>query len=590
MSLQKKIFVMLFLLLFIILFLFGSFFFLYISNQMKTKDKEIVLQRAQKIASEIGSMAEQMDLLSSQIIADDTVQHIMNTVYQDTDKENNYFNTHVKLKSEMQKKLLAVNSPKSVAKSICVFNDEGDYVAVGYLDREDRGYQPKKEFWYQEILEKRGRGSTFLLAKSPWLRNEEPVIAHIRLLQSISAATRGNGIGYVAVQQPYELIEGFCAEGGGEKTEILITDREKTCIYPLGEKLQIPSNTMYVTVDIPNTSWQAICFMKTEYSNLPIWIILLQTIAILAVFGGVLLVIAHILTKRLTKPVQEMKKAVEEYTVHYLPEGLDFNSKDDEIRQLYQAFNRMIKELDESTNRRIQAQVSELQAYLLAVQSQINPHFLYNILACISAMGVECNSKKIPAICSDLSALLRYSSSMERDNISVGDEIIITERYLKLMAVRFEEQCSYMIQVEDAMMRIPVPKMVVQPIVENSFRYAFENSTDVKKIIINGYMKEHNWVIEVWDNGCGMSTEEIENVYHRIREYSQNIVNGDRKNTFEIGGMGLANIFVRLYLRYQEKVIFKIETQEITGGTKVTIGGPVDLLKEGVKHVSSIDR
>ena len=163
----------------------------------------------------------------------------------------------------------------------------------------------------------------------------------------------------------------------------------------------------------------------------------------------------------------------------------------------------------------------EMKAYMAALQSQMNPHFLYNMLSAIAESADEDGSPRTVRMCEKLSSMLRYMADYTSEQVSLQEDIANMRDYLDLMKVRYEEHFSYVIETCDALRGQHVPRMTLQPLVENCFQHGFKNKRPPWRIHVRFACENGLWSIEVRDNGCGISAGEIENTPPKDRRLSE---------------------------------------------------------------------
>ncbi|HBE76727.1 MAG TPA: hypothetical protein DDW65_02935 [Firmicutes bacterium] len=292
-----------------------------------------------------------------------------------------------------------------------------------------------------------------------------------------------------------------------------------------------------------------------------------------------------ILAKKLTTPLRELKRTMEDITISNLPEPMPIKHENNEIEALNQAFRQMRDRLNQAIEREFKSQSLQMKAHFDALQAQINPHFLYNMLTILGNMGDEAGQNEISLICLNLSKILRYSTSTGKAWASLQEEINHTSNYLSLMKRRFEHRLDYQIDIDEAIMDFPIPKLTIQPLVENSITHGFENSPDPMKIIIKGGFIENGWQISIMDNGSGFAGDILENLKEKIHYYSTNLISDQKDIELSIGGMGLISTFARLFLLYGNELRFELKNME-NGGACINIGGSLDKIgKEGILNV-----
>lgn len=190
----------------------------------------------------------------------------------------------------------------------------------------------------------------------------------------------------------------------------------------------------------------------------------------------------------------------------------------DEIGQLSNTFDTMLGQINDLIQKNYEQKIREKNAQLKALQAQITPHFLYNALDSINWMLIEKEEQEISSIVIALGDLLRYSINNKKDMMPVKDEVRQIENYLKIQKVRFEERFTYDIHVQDGLNEKLIPKLFIQPIVENALIHGIEKRSSDGKIEVKGYKTEQNVIFEVKDNGMGISEEMIAAIFDDSEE------------------------------------------------------------------------
>lgn len=287
-----------------------------------------------------------------------------------------------------------------------------------------------------------------------------------------------------------------------------------------------------------------------------------------------ILMISYFVSKRVTFPLQKLRRAIGRMDLDDLSKN-DFPVVDKdsnsigEIDALNIAFNKMNQKLSQSFNELIIARSQELDAKFLALQSQMDPHFLYNNLTNISVMAEEGMNKQIVTLCNNISFMLRYISTQNKQGVPLESEIDYTKRYLDSMKIRYEENLTFHFDIPKEMNDIVVPMLIIQPIIENSIKYGLNNSPPWN-ISVSGKIENNKWRITITDNGPGFDPIVLEEFNHFIETQIDLLHIPD----LQINGMGLKNIYIRLKLLYQQETFFTLQNNG-EKGVSVTIGGIV---------------
>lgn len=253
--------------------------------------------------------------------------------------------------------------------------------------------------------------------------------------------------------------------------------------------------------------------------------------------------------------------------------------REDEIGTVVRSLNQMLddqqkmnREIQISQKKMYEAEVMKKQLQLLAYQNQINPHFLYNTFECIRAMALYHEVEDIAEITIALSHVFRFAVKGE-SMVSVNEEVSYIKEYAKIIYYRFMGKIGVVLDVEKEVSEKHVIKLMLQPLVENAVFHGLEMKVEGGEVIISISMFDEDHIIfVVEDNGCGIEPDKL----LLIREMMDSQANQE--------GIGIANIYQRLKLFYEDEMKFRIES-EVNKGTKITIIVPDDVNERIERHV-----
>lgn len=264
-----------------------------------------------------------------------------------------------------------------------------------------------------------------------------------------------------------------------------------------------------------------------------------------------------------------VKKTMDLYTIirafEKVKEG-DLNtyldiSSNDEFTVIGESYNLMLDSLKEqiNTNKEMGRLVITSQAKQL--ESQFNPHFLYNTLENIRFM---CKLDAISAsnMIYNLSSLLRYSINNSQEEVTVKEDVFYTENYMSILKYRFNQRFHYVIDLPDIVERCIIPKLIIQPMIENAIKYGFEGK-DKLSVKISGSIEKDKLVLMCYDNGAGMSADTLKEIKEIMLQ-----------NTNRSHHSGLFNIHRRVQLKYGQEYGVQIES-ELGIGTYSSVVLPV---------------
>ncbi|TBL70314.1 cache domain-containing sensor histidine kinase [Paenibacillus thalictri] len=238
-----------------------------------------------------------------------------------------------------------------------------------------------------------------------------------------------------------------------------------------------------------------------------------------------------------------------------------------EVAVLYESFNEMIRDLEETITKLSYKQVRENQARLIALKAQFRPHFLYNSLNIIYFYAMNEKQHNVAKMIITLSELLRYSIQPGNEFVALKEDLAQLDRFVELQRYRYEEKLHMEMKVQDEVLNVPVMKLLLQPIVENAFTHGLESVKGRPWIIQIHIAREGSmlhFVIE--DNGSGMSKEQMEQALEfRVPLEVDNTMHS---------GVGLPNLQHRIKLIYGETYGLQLCRSHL-GGLKVELLIPV---------------
>lgn len=592
---QKRIYLYYSLFVILVVIFLTIIFYYYISSVLMTNASNEMTQILNKISSNLDYHVKEADTLISQVLFSKDLQEIMTNTPQFRMDDMNYFDSNYDSASKARAILTAINSPNVTVRRLTIFNETGSYVSVGKVGVSALGHKDA----YSSISENIGDGKHLVIIPphyDPWLIYKESsmVLSYARDFRA--TYNYSDHIGYIEVQQLYSDIENICRTNYKSNINVLIINDNGNVIYPLN-RYKNDEISYYISLKSSNgnihsrpwdkvdelvygfhssyTGWNIILTQPKRDFMSPINFLQELLIVTGVIFALATLIIIYIISRRLTFPLRELRNLVKKLTLENLSIHLSDETENDEVALLNEAFSKALFRLQESINQVIQAKAGEDHAHLLALQAQINPHFIYNTLMGISAVGEDAGSREVVMMCSQLADMLRYTASFRSEIILLANEIKHAENYIKLTKWRYGERLTYNIDIPNEMLEIKCPKLILQPLVENCFYHAFRNSRPPYEVNIKGHTDKNNWFIEVEDNGCGFPENEIEKIFQRVESYKKDASCGKIFEKLEVGGLGIINIYMRLNLLYKESAVFEVISAP-NGGSKVRIGGLIN--------------
>ncbi|WP_227935600.1 sensor histidine kinase [Alkalihalobacillus deserti] len=295
-------------------------------------------------------------------------------------------------------------------------------------------------------------------------------------------------------------------------------------------------------------------------------------VAIINIFFGViglsLVILATLFVSfKITSPIRILLQNIKQVEKGNMQVQFQTLGKD-EIGILGDRFKTMIEKINHLINREYKLELENKTNQLKVLHSQVNPHFLYNTLQSIGTLALKSKVPEIYSSLTDLSQIMRYSMNMEEDIVSLDKEINYTKAYMLLQKQRFGDDLEYQLEIDEETLNIKVPKMILQPIIENYFKHGFDVRDHIGKLTVKCKKKDQFLFISISDNGSGVPEERLKEIRQHLNEETNQSLGGD--------SIGLKNIYERLKLYYCEDLSFKLKNRD-SGGFLITIRLPIEM-------------
>jgi two-component system sensor histidine kinase YesM len=310
------------------------------------------------------------------------------------------------------------------------------------------------------------------------------------------------------------------------------------------EKFAAPFKDWYIVKRIPYDHLYKSA-RDTAFINILIGIITLVVVVLATMF------VSFKFTSPIKVLIANMKKVEKgEFEVEFDSLG------NDEFGMLGRHFKLMVTKINDLIQREYRLEIENKSTQLRVLQSQINPHFLYNALQSIGTLALKHKAVPVYSLLTSLSSIMRYSMNMKEDVVSFVQEVQHVKAYLSLQKERFGNRFEYELEIDENVKNILLPKMILQPIVENCFKYGFDQKVEKGYIYIKSFMKDCGTVcITVQDNGKGVNDTHLKTIQNEIA--GKSTVNADQREA-----IGLKNIYDRLNIYYSDQAKMTITSRE----------------------------
>ena len=484
------------------------------------------------------------------------LQNIINLLSVNADIRNFLTLGNNNSKKSIEKMVYSILDNNKGIKNITVIGKNGSIISSDKNNDMKISANMMKEKWYVDAI-----NNSDMPVFNPVRKDENSSMNSNSWFLSISRDiknSKGENLGVIVFDIKYEMFERYLRSNAfGRQSDSIIIDNhgnviyyrdvkcfaDKKCLEKFSEKNKNKDTYLYET-QIENTNWNLrslantndLVTLKKNFSHIVI-IIFLFSLA----FSSI---ITFIVITKILKPLIKLENHMQNFENNlrefHLSEKTGY-----EIQNLVEHFNVMVEK------------IKYLREYeIKALHSQINPHFLYNTLDTIIWMAEFEDNEKVISITKSLANYFRLSLSNGHEKIPLKDEIMHTKEYLFIQKQRYEDKLSYFFNIEDeSLLSIEVPKIIIQPIVENSIYHGIKNLSGNGIITIDVYRENSTVNISVKDNGIG---------FEKAKQFKKS----------KTGGVGFQNVDKRIKFYYGKNYGVFINKDNKTEGAEVVIKIP----------------
>ncbi len=573
--------------------IFSVFFYFYTSNLLRTRAisslKDLAASFSRSIDAEIVKMNNiSMNITNSEVLKRDFAE--FGSLGKTPDSPLRSMGRYIATR-RIADLLFTIIGPLKPVPQVNIYGLDGGMVGAGIFSRE-ADLDVRAREWFPDLDLKYG-SKILTYPREDKLLDETFAIYRQRLYLSLCRVFYDSTkmpLGVIEVKQFHdEIFKNFGSAG----ESFFVFDGSGRQLYPLpagsagwkedflagllpgapvaAVKIGSREREILVVQESRQTDWK-ILVTKQERSllrpvrdfGLLIAILCVMTVAVAVWF-------ASRLSIRITAPIAELKKALKGLEGEGLLRRREFgmDAQLDELGELQRAFVQMHEKAGDSVRGMIEAKEREMRATFFALQSQMDPHFLFNMLSVLGIMAEEGMNGEITETIGHLTHLLRYGASGSSSFVTISEELEYTRRYLSCMKTRFRNDLSFGISVPAPLGDLTIPKLLIQPLVENCMKHA-TNREPPWTVAISGMTGDSLWTVTVRDNGPGFGPESLEALNRDLAARPA----GEDFMSLGLGGMGLRNIAARLFLHFGEGAFCRVGNNP-EGGAFVTIGGRI---------------
>ncbi|MDF2924054.1 MAG: rane protein [Paenibacillaceae bacterium] len=514
------------------------------------------------------------------------LENISRTIYNDYDmiaflgKEASYGPTeqiryHLIINRQLSQFMTELPSLQGAA----VLSESGLVYNNGYMP-DVTSYKGQWEEWLEQI--RKANGKFVVLPAHNQIYLNSGTVANVfsagRLIQDIEGRRAGILLFQISPNKLIANDKNIDRVAQQYNTRLIVSLHADRLIYDSEQSPDFHPNAAIAHIDsrkhllVKDDSSSLQVTLSVPYKELDKKLQIYRRLAI--VIGAVVLaaitLFSMLLSYQITKPIHRMimnMRHVEEGTYRPISSG----GASIELELLTANYNNMIKEIKHMIEVVYEARIKQNEAKFLALQSQINPHWLYNTLESIRMKAHLSNSPEVALMVKYLGRMFQMALSSKKNN-TVEDELEYVRVYLHLQNLRFDNRFELEERLPDNLLKLPVIPLIFQPVIENSIKHAFVDQTRKYSIVITGAMDQDTAIIRIEDNGRGMPEE-------RLSHIQTLLLHTEVPDESSGSSLGLRNIQERLQLQYGKRYGLSIHSSS-QGGTTIRIQIPKDKKEE----------
>ena len=476
---------------------------------------------------------------------------------------------------------------RSDIKNIGLVCDGGNSLFNTGYQTENPDLDLSTQEWYKKAVESRGKSILTSSHVQHVIEGERPwVITMSRGIANLVGSRASKGAVFIDLN--YSAISELCDQNSiGDKGYVFIVDQDGNIVYhPQQQQLYNELQTENIDA-VMNAKTDTVTVGKGEHEKIYTisrsektgWTVVgcmnvaellkgsrqAQRVYVVCAAGLIVLalILSRLLARNITYPIQRLRDSMKKVQTGEFP-TIDLEvSSENEIGSLTKSFNVMTHRIQELMAQNIHEQEQKRKSELKALQSQINPHFLYNTLDSIIWMAEGKKNEEVVLMTASLARLLRQSISNEDELVSIGQEAEYARSYLTIQKMRYKDKLEFQIDISPAIFGVKIIKLVLQPIIENAIYHGLKYKDSKGFLIVRGYQEGEKAVLEVEDNGVGMDEETLSHIFEK------------HKVNYHSNGVGVYNVQKRLKLYYGEEygIVYKSKKNE---GTRAVITIPME--------------
>lgn len=487
----------------------------------------------------------------------------------------------------LKKKLLDELRGNSIFRRIAVFDQKGNWYATGITDVDENAVKARADQLlgnydfqteYTRILVPKGADYWYSDNTAEVISVIRPLIPEEGNYSFLEVDMKAAYLDFFFNESEYDGMQTENILLWGEKSENFVSTysgkelsrRDLIDISKQYYGVQERNNCMVVVGRSAYYDCRLLTIMNKRYITHEISKILVSTFEIILLFMLLGTGFFTVMLRYQLDPMGKLAESMEQLNLAKKHQRLAVVPRDYETEILVQTYEKMIVRLQENVEQMNKLKDIQSSTLFSILQREIKPHFLYNTLGAIAYLCEEGKNEDAVKACFDLSDILRYASNYATTSVEVRDEVKNLEAYLSVMKYRYRERLTYILTCEEETYTQMLPKLTLQPFVENAIKYSLLEQEEV--IVEVRICKDKDKIcIQISDNGCGMEKEKIISIMESYESYANMEKFDELCKGIQFGNLGLVGTLARLRIVFGEGFTFHITGKNQNGGTTINL-------------------
>lgn len=579
-SIQWKLTVVFSLVFIVSVIMIGTVFYVHSAKQIKNRTVSHASDTIAQVNGGIDLYFQDIDRLSLAIFADPIVQQVLKKQSYGSDLER------IRDMNQMSLRLFNLASPWRFVQGVYVYSLDGRLYHSGR--GVDSDHSITDEPWYSVVKKNPSPATPILWPTRPETTISEGREKVISLIRPIREIPSGTLMGYLKIDINVKVMEKMLVPSPNQENQsrLFLLSDQGNVIYENSNRLtgdsindlHIPGLFQTKDLSMGETTWRGesylYLFQKSDYTHWTTLVLIpsheivkesekARDLVLLFSLLAIILItcISFVLAKRITWPLRLLMQNMERVKRGDLKTRIHRIPYEDEVGQLSRMFNTMLHSLERLISQVYEVKIREKDARLLALQAQINPHFLFNTLNMMKAMSRSHGAHQVAEMVETLAELIRYSIKGWGTPVLLKDELNHVQNYMDIQRMRFRNRFKFRLDIPPSLLNARVVKLSIQPLVENAITHGLGERKEGGEVTVYARQRDRHLEIGIKDNGKGFAPQTLASINKALAEGNE--IFYELPSSGE--GIGILNIDRRIKLVFGETYGIHIESKENMG-------------------------